>query len=99
MPVLGLEPAPFSDTGTGFRGQFYLKTGTYLNIKVSVFEYVARGGGSMGGEGIIGACFWCADTYSGDTYLPFYSSASSSAKKLIRLHRRAYYANCSFQRV
>jgi hypothetical protein len=28
----------------------------------------------MGGEGIIGAGFWCAGTYSGDTYLPFCSS-------------------------
>ena len=69
MPVLGLEPAPFSDTG--FRCRFYLKTGTYLEIKVPVFEYVVRGDGLMGREGIIGAGFWCAGTYSGDTYLPF----------------------------
>ena len=69
MPVLGLEPAPFSDTG--FRCRFYLKTGTYLEIKVPVFEYMMRGDGLMGGEGIIGASFLCASTYSGDTYLPF----------------------------
>ena len=67
--VLGLEPAHFSDTS--FRCRFYLKTGTYLDIKVLVVEYVARVGGRMGGEGIIGAGFWCAGTYSGDTYLPF----------------------------
>jgi hypothetical protein len=69
VPVLGLEPAPFSDTG--FRCRFYLKTGTYLNIKVPVFEYVACRGGRMGGEGIIGVGFWCAGTYNGDIYLPF----------------------------
>ena len=37
------------------------------------FEYLARGGGCMGGKGIIGVVFSCAGTYSGDTYLPFYS--------------------------
>jgi hypothetical protein len=71
--VLGLEPAPFSDTSFRYRF-FFKKTGTYLDIKVPVFEYVACGGGCMGGEGIIGAGFWCAGTYSGDTYLPFCSS-------------------------
>jgi hypothetical protein len=72
VPVLGLEPAPFSNTG--FRCRFYLKTGTYLDIKVPVFEYMVRGGGCIGGKGIIGAGFWCASTYGGDTYLRFYSS-------------------------
>jgi hypothetical protein len=49
VPV-GLKPSAFSDTG--FRYQFYLKTGTYFDIKVPVLNIWRVGVGAWAGKAL-----------------------------------------------